>query len=253
MRPKRIEIQRSLSLVGVFAAWETAAKLGWVDIHLAPPPSHVLRALYELTVSGDLVRDVRESWLRLVMGLCAGVLSGVGIGLMTGRMRQLDSALTPIIQFVRPLPPVALIPLMIVWFGIGDPAKVVAIAVAVFFPVWVGTHLGARSVAREYLWSAQLLTRSTVRIVGTVVFPAALPTIIAGVRTAIPVAFVMIYVSELAGASAGLGYEIAVSHLAYRIDRMLAALVLLGASGAVTDALFGMFVRWRWPWLLTVR
>jgi ABC-type nitrate/sulfonate/bicarbonate transport system permease component len=237
----------------MFGVWELAAKFGWVDVHLAPPPSHVLRALYELTVSGDLARDVRESWLRLVLGLCVGVLCGVVIGLLTGRLRPVDSMLTPIIQFLRPLPPVALIPLMIVWFGIGNPAKVVAIAVAVFFPVWVGTHLGARSVAREYLWSAQLLTRSPTRIVAAVVFPAALPMIVTGVRTAIPVAFVMVYVSELAGASAGLGYEIAVSHLAYRIDRMLAALLLLGASGAITDALFGVFARWRWPWLTRVQ
>lgn len=242
--------------------WEIVAVNGLVNPSLFPPPTKVAHALIGLMRSGVLLSDLQTSVWRLIAGLALGSLLGVAVGLMTGRMNAVAVILTPIIQLIRPLPPVALIPLIIVWFGIGDGAKIISIAFAVFFPVWINTHIGAEQIPRIYLWRARLLSSSRIDTMTRVLLPASLPYlfkrlifhaslpfIVAGVRIGIAFAFIMVFVSELAGASQGLGYRISVAHLSYRIDEMIAALVVLGALGALTDELFTKSIRRLYPWL----
>jgi ABC-type nitrate/sulfonate/bicarbonate transport system permease component len=169
--------------------------------------------------------------------------------LVTGRMRAVADSVSPLIQMFRPLPPVAIVPLIIVWFGIGEMAKVLSIGFAVFFPIWLNTHVGAQHVSTKMIWSASTLTSSKLTMFQKVIFPASLPFIVTGLRQGISLAFVMVFVSELAGASEGIGYQIASTHLAYRIDRMIAALAVLGGSGAAADALFAFCMFWIFPWL----
>jgi NitT/TauT family transport system permease protein/sulfonate transport system permease protein len=185
----------------------------------------------------------------MVLGFIIGGAVGTMLGIVTGRSRLANASLTPLLQLMRPLPPVAIIPLVIVWLGIGNTAKVFSIAFAVFFPVWVNTHLGAAAIPSAYLWSARLLSKSKMRIARRVVLPAAFPSIFAGLRVSISIAFIMVYVSEIAGASAGIGYQISVCHLAYRIDKMMAALVVLAGAGALADLLFATGVRLAFPWM----
>jgi NitT/TauT family transport system permease protein/sulfonate transport system permease protein len=164
-------------------------------------------------------------------------------------VKSANNTFSPIIQLLRPLPPVAIIPLVIVWFGIGEMSKIFSIAFAVFFPVWINSHLGARDVPKSFIWSATTMRITGFRLLWKVILPASLPFIIAGLRTAVSLAFIMVFVSELAGASAGIGYQISVSYLAYRVDRMMAALAVLGLFGAISDL---VLVRLTWicfPWL----
>lgn len=229
--------------------WELISRSGWINSALFPAPTRVLLALWETIKSGEIIQDLRASYVRLLLGLSSGALVGVGIGLLTGRVKLVADAVSPLIQLFRPLPPVAIIPLVIVWFGIGETAKVFSIAFAVFFPVWLNTHLGSQQVPQRLLWSASTLTSSRLKVFWRVIFPAALPFIVAGMRTGIAVAFVMVFVAELMGASEGIGYEISTAHLAYRIDKMMAALAVLGASGALGDFLFAKAIVWKYPWL----
>jgi ABC-type nitrate/sulfonate/bicarbonate transport system permease component len=238
-----------LPIFALLVVWELVSRLGLVSAALFPPPSRVLVALFELLRSGEMLRDMGASYTRLLVGLGGGAVVGILLGLLTGRVKAAADLLTPLVQLFRPLPPVAIIPLVIVWFGIGETAKVFSIGFAVFFPVWLNTHLGAQQVPQRLLWSASTLTRSRLKIFWKVIFPASLPFIVAGLRVGISVAFVMVFVSELAGASEGIGYQISTSHLAYRIDRMMAALAVLGASGALADYVFSKGVEWRYPWL----
>lgn len=229
--------------------WELVSRSGLINTALFPPPSRVVLALTEMARSGELLDAMRASYVRLALGLIGGSLIGISLGLLTGRVKLIADAFSPLIQIFRPLPPVAIIPLVIVWFGIGEIAKVFSIGFAVFFPVWLNTHLGAQQVPQRLLWSAITLTTSRVKIFWRVIFPAAMPFIVAGLRNGIAVAFVMVFVSELAGASEGIGYQISTANLAYRIDRMIAALAVLGASGALADYLFTKGVVWKYPWL----
>ena len=174
-------------------------------------------------------------------------------GLLTGRIAWINKALAPLIQLFRPLPPVALVPLVIVWFGIGETSKILSIAYAVFFPVWINTHIGAQEVAQTFLWSAKSLKVSGIRILWKVIFPGALPFIAAGLRTGAAMAFIMVFVSEQTGASEGVGYRIWNSNLDYRIDLMIAALFVLGLIGALADFLLAKSMTGIFPWLKFVK
>lgn len=233
----------------VLVLWEIASDARVVNPSLFPPPSDIAQVLGASTTWSTFLNDLASSLWRMVVGFGIGSTLGIVAGLATGRIHLVEKTLAPIINTLRPLPPVALIPLFIVWFGIGDVAKIAAIAFAVFFPVWVNTHIGAEQISKVYLWSSRLLTRSRSLIARRVIFPASLPFIMAGMRTGIAFAFIMVFVSELAGASSGIGYRISVSHLAYRIDEMMAALLILGGLGALTDQLFVLGMRKLNPWL----
>lgn len=238
-----------LPIIVVSILWEFISRSGFVNASLFPPPSKVAVALWGMIVSGTLITDLMDSLWRLVVGLVIGSSLGISFGLITGRSKSFARALNPIIQVLRPLPPVAIIPLIIVWFGIDDGAKIFSIAFAVFFPVWIGAYLGAQQIPQTFLWSARLFAISKLRMFREVIFPASLAFIISGIRTAIAIGFVMVFVSELSGASSGLGYRISISSLSYRIDEMIAALIVLGGIGAFTDQLFVFAIRRVFPWL----
>lgn len=241
--------QAGLSILSFLVIWEFISRAQFVSISLFPPPTKIALAFIEMARSGELLRDIQASLWRAVVGFGLGSTAGICIGLFTGRFRTLNNYLSPIIQLFRPLPPVAIIPLVIVWFGIGEASKIFSIAFAVFFPVWINTHLGAEGIPKTFLWGAKTLHVTKLKTLGSVIFPAALPFIAAGLRTGIAIAFVMVFVSELAGASAGIGYQISVSQLAYRVDRMMAALILLASFGALADFLLTRLIWWFFPWI----
>jgi len=195
-----------------------------------------------------MARDIIASSWRVALGLVIGTFLGIAVGFLTGRIKFTNILLGPIIQMIRSLPPVAIIPLIIIWFGIGDTAKIFSISFAVFFPNWINTHIGAENIPITYLWCAKLFKANKVKIFLRVMLPASAQHIIAGIRTGIPIAFIMVYVSELAGASSGLGYQISISHLAYRIDKMIAALIVLGFLGGISDYLITSVIKNIFPW-----
>ena len=229
--------------------WQLISTSGLVNITLFPPPTKVFLAFIELWDSRQLILDVKSSILRLLSGLSLGSLFGISIGLLTGRIRLIDKSFSPLLNFLRSLAPVAIIPIIIVWLGIGEKAKIFSISFGVFFPVWINTHIGASNISIHYLRAAETLTKSIFKRLFKVILPASLPFIFAGIRTGIAIAFIMVFVSELAGASVGIGYSIAVSHLNYRIDKMIAGLILLGFLGAITDYIFVKVTMWLFPWI----
>jgi len=233
----------------LIAGWEVVSRSGLIDQALFPPPSLVVSAFFEL-LGGGFLGDILVSLSRVIAGLTIGVMAGSSLGLITGRNPRIDESLSPMMNVMRAFPPVALIPLIITWFGIGEGAKVFSIALAVLFPVWVNVHIGAKGVPVRYIHVAKTLTYSDSRILSRVVIPASAPFIVAGARIGIAVSFIMVYVAEIAGASHGIGYQIAVSHLDYAMDKMIAALLSLGFLAAITDFLFIRFTHRVFPWLI---
>ena len=218
--------------------WQFVSTSGFVNITLFPPPTKVFSAFMEIWNSGELFLHIKSSLSRVFAGLILGSLFGIFFGLLTGRIKIIDKTLSPLFHIFRSFPPVAIIPLVIAWMGIGETAKLFSISFAVFFPIWINSHIGASTIPIYYLRAASTLTKSISKIWLKVILPASLPFIVAGIRTGIAISFIMIFVSELAGASSGIGYLISVSHLAYRIDKMIVGLILLGFLGALTDYIF---------------
>lgn len=242
-------VRASTSIIVFLIIWEVTARAQLIHISLFPPPTKVAMAFVEMAWSGELQRDIPTSLLRAVVGLAMGSTLGIIIGIITARIKKVDNYLSPLIQLFRPLPPVAIIPLIIIWFGIGEISKLFSISFAVFFPVWINTYVGSREVPKTLIWSAHTLRVKGVAVLWKVILPSALPFIVVGVRVGIATAFIMVFVSELAGASAGIGYQISNSHLAYRADRMIAALIVLGVLGYLTDLVLTRSVKLMFPWL----
>ncbi|MEK9135671.1 MAG: ABC transporter permease subunit, partial [Bacteroidota bacterium] len=174
---------------------------------------------------------------------------GIIIGLLTGRIAMLRASLEQIIQAVRAVPAISFVPLAIIWFGIGEPAKQFLVAWGAFFPIWLNTHVGATNVDRDYLWAAESLGASKTRILATVILPAALPFISAGLRIGIAMGFICLVAAEMAGAYEGLGFRVTASHLVFRVDKMFVALTVLGVLSAVVDKLFSVAWFRLFPWM----
>ena len=252
-RRRRRRVQRlMLNVAGVILfliVWEVAPRVvPGVNLQMFPPPSGVVGTLWDLVASGELAGHAWSSLKRAISGFVLGSTAGILAGLLTGRLMILRDLSDPVLHSLRSIPSIAFVPLAIVWFGLGETPKIALITWGTFFPVWVNTFIGVRDVPSIYVRSAASLGASPSGIMLQVVLPAALPFVIAGLRQATAVAFVILVAAELVGASSGLGYLISFSHLVFRVDMMFVGLMALGALGFLADTLFAAALDRIFPW-----
>jgi NitT/TauT family transport system permease protein len=228
--------------------WELIGRLEVFNVTLFPPPSRVLVALG--TMLGDeLPADLGASLSRAGLGYAVGATLGIGVGLLTGRYLLWRRLLNQVFQLLRPIPPISLVPVSILWFGLGEPSKYFLISWGVFFPVWITTFLGVSRVEHTYVWAAASLGAGERALIREVVLPAALPSIIAGLRTALAIAFYCLVAAEIAGAFSGVAFRLDVSHTNLQVDRMFAGLIVLGIVSAAADRLFVVLTARLFPWM----
>lgn len=228
----------AVSLGVVILIWWAVGALGLTNTALFPTPREVLEAGLELWRDGLVLSDLRTSLTRAAVGFCIGASLGVITGLLTARTRIFRLALNPFLTFLRPVPAIALVPVAIVWFGIGEPSKYFVIAYTVFLAVWLNTHHGIEHVGETYIRASRTLGATRFREFFEVVIPAAAPHIVAALRIGAALAFLSLVAAELTGASAGIGYRLQEARQFLRTDRMFVGLVELGALGALIDAGF---------------
>lgn len=235
------------------AIWQLIAIL--IDkTRIFPPLEAIFDAfIYFFTSENeDIFADILASIRRAFVGFIIGGGLGLVVGLLTGRIRFFSNTLGRLVQLFRPITPVALVSLAVLWFGIGEQSKYFLIAWGVFFAVWISVHIGVKRVEQRYIWAAKSLGASSLQMVWNVYLKAALPVILSGLRTGISIAFILVFVAELAGASEGLGYRVAISYQTGRPDRVLAALIMLGGLGAAADTIFDHTIRKLFPWSLNI-
>ncbi len=226
----------------VAACWELAVMLIG-NPGLFPPLERVAAAFGHWGASGLLVTDIAESVPRAVLALCLATPLGIMFGLGLALSRRAGALFDGVIQLMRSLPPVALLPLFILWFGIGWNAKVAASVFVCMFPVIVTTMQATTQVDQTYRELAHDLRLTLLAYIARIVVPGAFPAIVPGIRLAAGTSFVMVFVSELAGASAGLGYRISIAQLAYQADLMIAGLLTLGLAGLAVDTIIAVLGR----------
>lgn len=238
-----------LSLPLFFGLWQGVSLSGWVNPTLFPPPTAVLQALWTWLADGPLLRDLGMSVSRIAIGFAAGALAGVGVGVLTGASGLAAALLAPVFQLLRPIPPIAFVPLVILWFGLSEWGKWFLVFWGVFFTVWVATHLGIQRVDTIWLRAAQCLGAPRRAQLLQVMLPAALPTILVGLRTAVSVSFYTLVAAELAGTFSGLAYRIEIAHQNMQTAQMMGGLLVLGALSSLADkgfaALSRRWVRWQ--------
>ena len=220
----------------LLAAWHFAVRMSGSD--LFPTPFEVLRGLGELASQGLLVKYVVASLFRVSWGFVLAVLVGVPLGLVLGWFRPAYAALNPFIQILRPISPIAWIPVAILWFGIKDTAPVFLIFLASVFPITVSSMAAVQNMQQVYLRAAQNFGLGGFQLFRRVIFPAALPQIITGIRIALGVAWLVVVAAEMIAVNSGLGYLIIDARNAgKRYDLVVAGMVMIGLIGLVLDLL----------------
>jgi len=252
MQENRNDIRRVLLIllpVPLFLIlWEILSRSGLYNITLLPPPSVVFRTLLEMIRSGELLTDLFASLKRATIGFLIGAVVGIFLGFLTGWKKKFSNTVGQLIQLFRPIPPIAIIPLVILLMGIGETSKYFIIFWGVFFPMWLNTHVGVTRVEAKYIWAAKSLGATNGKIFYEIIFPAASPFIIAGARIGIAIALICLVAAEMSAASEGLGFRITYSHLVFRPDKMIANLLVLGVIGATVDQLFIWLRNKMIPW-----
>jgi ABC-type nitrate/sulfonate/bicarbonate transport system permease component len=219
-------------------AWQGVCELGFVNLVLFPPPTVVLAALWDYVSRGDGWQDLGASLLRVGIGYLGGAAAGLVVGLYTGTRPVISGLLSPAFQLLRPIPPIAFVPVVIVWFGLSEWGKWFLIFWGVFFAVWLATHMGVQRINENLVRAALSLGESRHRLLWRVQFPAAAPVILVGLRTAVSIAFYTLVAAELSGAYAGIAYRMELTQQNMQIGHTLAGLVLLGLASALADKAF---------------
>ncbi|MGB0696201.1 MAG: ABC transporter permease [Rhodospirillaceae bacterium] len=234
---KRLSSGSSLviSFGSVFILWSLVGLSGVVPETIFPAPWSVWSATVEMWANGTLPKDLSVSLGRAAIGFTIGATLGVGVGLLTGRVAPVRTVLNPFLNLLRPIPAIALVPVAIVWFGIGEGSKYFVVSYTVFLTVWFNTHHGMQFVPETYLRAARSLGSSRLREFITVIIPAAAPHIFAGIRLGVALAFLSLVAAELSGASSGLGFRLQEARQYIRTDRMFSLLIILGLLGACFD------------------
>jgi ABC-type nitrate/sulfonate/bicarbonate transport system permease component len=216
-----------------------------------PGPWLVLGSLAELAAKGQLWIHVRATLERVAVGFATGAGLGVALGLAAGQLRVVRDVVEPVIELLRPIPPLAVLPLFIVWVGIGEPSKIGFITYATFFPIFLTTVTGVRQIDPLLLRAARSLGAGGLRLFVRVILPAALPDILTGLRLGVALAFFVIVISEFIGAEHGLGYLINDGRNFFLVPQMLGAAVVLGLLGYAGNGLVRLLerrlTRWQHP------
>ena len=226
------------SILFVVAVWQAAHTFGLTNRNLFPGPWEVATASVKLFNDGVMMKDLKTSVSRAVVGFSIGASLGILAGILTARVALVRLAVYPFFNILRPIPAIALVPIAIVWFGIGEESKYFVIAYTVFLAVWLATHHGMEHVPETYIRASRSLGAPWWREFFEVVVPAAAPHIFAGLRFGAALSFLSLVAAELTGSSAGIGYRLEEARQYFQVDRMFVGLIQLGLLGAALDAFF---------------
>ena len=226
--------------VALLAAWQAASAGGvWSESQL-PPPGDVLAALGQLARRGELAHHIAISVQRVLLGFAAGSAAGLALGGLVGLSRAAQALLGPTIQALRAVPSLAWVPLLLLWLGIDETPKIVLVAIGAFFPVYTTVAAALERVDPHLVEVGRAYGRSGVPLLGTVLFPAALPAVVSGLRLGLAQSWLFLVAAELIASSMGLGFLLIDSQNTGRTDVMLLAIVLLALIGKATDSLLAL-------------
>lgn len=238
-----------LAFALIVAAWEVASLTGLLPALFMPAPHEVLAALYDLSTGGKLFVHIGASLQRIVAGWLIGTVAGLAVGFAMGIFVLARSVGLPVVAALFPIPKIALLPLFILWFGIGEPSKVATIALGVFFPTVVSTYAAVDNVPRNLIRMAQSFGLTTWMIIAKVILPGAMPGILAGCRISSSIALILVVAAEMIGAENGIGAFVLAAGNLMQTDQLVAGVVLLSLLGLTVSWLIGRaekyLLRWR--------
>ena len=235
-------------LIAVLATWQASSALGLVGELALPSPLRVARSFYELIETGDLWGHLAASLGRIALGWGLGFSGGLALGLGMGTFTVARSVGLPLVSALFPIPKIALLPLFILWFGIGEASKIATIAFGVFFPTAVSTYGAVDAVARDLVRMGQAFELSPRAIVRKIIVPGSLPGILSGARISASIALILVVAAEMIGAERGVGALILTAGHLMQTDRLLAGVLVLSFMGLLVSSLIGRLETWLLRW-----
>jgi len=232
----------------VIAVWQLAVVGGLVSAELLPSPTSIVQAMVHLVGSGDVGHHFGVSLYRQMTGLLIAAVIGICLGISMAHVRWVRDVFEPLVKITYPLPKSALIPLLILWFGIGHNSKIFAIFLGCLLPVVVSSFNGTRGVNPQLVWSARSLGTGPIKLLWKIYFQAALPEILSGLRTALALSYTLLVSSEFLIARAGLGYLIQSLGEAGDYPGMFAGIVIVALMGFTADRLYVQLMNWLLRW-----
>jgi len=217
--------------------WQALAAFGGFNKALFPPPETVFRGMLELWASGTLADGLFRSIYRFAAGYLSASLLGMIAGLYFGTFRRFWNFVNPVAQVLRPISPVAWLPFVVLWFGIGDIPAIVIVFIAAFFPVLLNTVSSVGKIDPAYIRIARNLGLNKTQTFIRIIFPAAFPYITSGLHIAIGTAWIFLVAGEMAGTQSGLGFLIIDARNNIRSDLLLAVMIVIGVTGLIIDSL----------------
>lgn len=235
----------------LLAAWQLLSAGGLIRPMILPPPLQVAAVSWQLICSGELAGHVSSSAWRVLQGFALAAVCGLGIGIAAGLSRGVGRLAELPIQLTKPIPPIAWIPLAILWFGIGEGAKIYIIFIGAFFPILINTLDGIRQTDGRFVELARILEVPRGRFIRQVILPGALPQIMTGLRIGLNIAWMCVVAAELIAASSGIGFLIMDARQLSQSDVVLAGMICMGLLGKLTDDLLRLAERRLITWRTT--
>src|SRR5437879_11515776 len=246
LSPSRIHLARAGLLLFLVGLWQLLWVWGLPAYVLSP--IDIVKHFFAALGSEELYQHIGASLARSLPGFAVGALLGIALGLLAGVARAFEQMLSPVIFLTYPVPKIVMLPVFMLWFGIGDLSKILITALACFYPTFINAYYGARATPRILVWSARNMGADEALIFRRVVLPAALPLIFAGLRVSLALSFIVMFATEMINARSGLGHLIREAENSLRFDLMYVSLLSIAILGYAGDRLLRFSRKYFLPW-----
>lgn len=244
MKEKKRDWIKTLSVVtAIVAVWFIVARTGAFSAYVFPGPERVIKAFAAMFASGELFKNLLSSLLRVIAGFFISFMLAFLLGIFATEHPKADPFYKPLLEFLSLIPPMSLIPLLILWFGIGETGKIIVIVLTSFFPIFMNTEAGLKNCDAKLLEVGRMMRMSEFEMFTKIRIPYAFPNILVGMRIGLGYSFRALVGAEMIAAASGLGYMILDAQAMSRTDKVIAGILLIGGLGLIIDGIFKLVLR----------
>jgi ABC-type nitrate/sulfonate/bicarbonate transport system permease component len=237
-----------LFILGVLGVWQVVALAQWINPLIVPPPGKILAIFCDLVWAGEIPRQILVSMKRAAVGYLLAAAVFIPLGILMGLSQTVYRACVVVVEMLRPVPPPVMIPVALLFFGLGDEMKIFVIFFSCAWPILLNTLDGVRQLDSVLLNTARTFGLSRARIVWQVILPACSPQIITGLRVSLPIMLILVVISEMVGSTDGIGYFVLDSQRRFKVAQMYAGMLALALLGYSLNQLFNLLQRLLLPW-----
>lgn len=242
-------VARNIAGIAIFVGlWQFFAGVGWINPVLLPSPTHLAEAAWELLSEGTLIQHTLASLNRVLTGFVLAGIAGIVLGVVLGWSPVISDLIRPVVESLRPIPPIAWTPIAILWFGVGNAPSYFLVFIGAIFPVFVNTYSAVRHIDRNQINAALCLGAGPGLLIRDIIVPAALPIIFPGLRIALGVGWMCVVAAELIAAQSGLGYMIQQNRVLLQTQNVVTGMITIGLVGFAMSALMSVIEKRLIPW-----